>query len=73
MFLCKVPQPQQQQQNSLLGEAVGATAGDPPAGAPQSWEDRRLVVAAVALAVLIAAILFRRILVIAGADVTSLM
>ncbi|BDA42958.1 probable ubiquitin-conjugating enzyme E2 J2 at N-terminal half [Coccomyxa sp. Obi] len=69
----QVPQPQPQQHNSLLGEAVGAIAGDPPAGAPQSWEDRGLTVAAVALVVLIAAILFRRILVIAGADVTSLM
>lgn len=68
----QAPQPQQQH-NSLLGEAVGAIAGDPPAGAPQSWEDRGLTVAAVALVVLIAAILFRRILVIAGADVTSLM
>lgn len=69
-----IPQQQQQQQhNSLLGQAVGAIAGDLPAGAPQSWEDRGLTVVAVVLVVLIAAILFRRILVIAGADVTSLM
>lgn len=68
-----IPQPQQPQQTSLLGQAVGAIAGDPPAGTPQSWEDRGLTVVAVALVVLIAAILFRRILVIAGADVTSLM
>jgi hypothetical protein len=67
-----IPQ-QQQQHNSLLGQAVGAIAGDLPAGAPQSWEDRGLTVVAVVLVVLIAAILFRRILVIAGADVTSLM
>lgn len=64
---------QPQQHNSLLGEAVGAIAADPPAGIPQSWEDRGLTLLAGALVVLIAAVLFRRILVIAGADVTSLM
>lgn len=43
------------------------------AGAAQTWEDLGLTLAAGVLVILIAAILFRRILVITGADITSLM
>ena len=60
-----------QQAHPAAGSLLGAAGGS--LTARHTWEDRGLTVAAGVLCALIAGIVFRRMLIVGGVDVTSLM